>query len=245
MAGRTYLTLVFLLSLLSQADPPSSRRSREVVGRVAPLLRASLQEQGLVLGQPIFIRIFKESDELEVWMQPGPERPFQHFKTYEISNYGGQGIGPKLREGDGVAPEGFYFVTPAQLNPYSRYHLSFNLGYPNRYDRMLARTGSALMVHGRTASIGCYAMTDPQIEEIYTVAEMALRNGQPYFRVHIFPARLTTEQLEVYRTATDPDVQQWYPFWQNLAEGYRYFQEHGFPPNVTVDAEEQLYRFEP
>jgi len=119
-------------------------------------------------------------------------------------------------------------VTPARLNPSSRFHLSFNLGYPNEYDRAHRRTGSALMVHGGKASIGCFAMTDAKIEEIYALASAALRNGQRFFRVHCFPFRMTAGNMKKRQAS------EWSAFWQNLKEGYDFFEDAGAPPNVLV-----------
>ena len=126
-------------------------------------LRSSLEEKPLPVGAHIFIRIFKLERELELWARQGSR--FELIRIYPICYFSGQ-LGPKLREGDEQTPEGFYFVTPEQLNPNSRFHLSFNIGYPNRYDRAHGRTGAAIMVHGNCVSIGCFAMTDPIIEEL-------------------------------------------------------------------------------
>ena len=116
------------------------------------------------------------------------------------------------------------------MNPQSSYHLSFNLGYPNAFDRAHGRTGSFLMVHGNRVSIGCFAMTDARIEEIYTLADAALRNGQPYFRVHCFPFRMTAKRL----MNLTKHEEKWRSFWQNLKEGYDHFEQTRLPPNVTV-----------
>jgi murein L,D-transpeptidase YafK len=146
-------------------------------------------------------------------------------------------LGPKRQLGDGQASEGFYYVRPIQLNPLSTFHLSFNLGYPNRYDRIHGRTGSALMVHGSCVSIGCYAMTDSVIEEIYTLADAAFNNGQPFFRVHLFPFRMTKGNMERHQDSA------WIEFWRNLREGYDYFENTFKPPNVLV--RNRRYVFEP
>jgi murein L,D-transpeptidase YafK len=203
----------------------SSRRSRNAVARVAPPLVSDLNARDLVYGSPVFIRIFKDEKELEVWVEK--EDTFQLFRSYSIVAMSGH-LGPKLREGDRQAPEGFYFVTPSRMNPNSRFHLSFNLGYPNAYDQAHSRTGSALMVHGNRVSIGCFAMTDKKIEEIYCLAVAALRNGQKFFRVHCFPFRMTTENMEKHRKS------EWIPFWKNLKTGYNSFEEAQQPPNVVV-----------
>ncbi|WP_444901508.1 murein L,D-transpeptidase family protein [Microbulbifer sp. SSSA007] len=188
---------------------------------------SELTAQNLEYGAPIFIRIFKGSSTLELWMESNDGR-FKLFKEYEICAYSGD-LGPKEQEGDLQSPEGFYFVNAGRLNPWSQFHLSFNLGYPNKYDRMQGRTGSALMVHGDCVSIGCYAMTDTNINEIYTLATEALKGGQPFFRVHAFPFKLTDENLDKYRD------HRWYEFWRNLQGGYKYFLVHGRPPNVEVE----------
>ena len=122
------------------------------------------------------------------------------------------------------------------MNPNSRFHLSFNLGYPNTYDRAMGRTGSALMVHGNEVSIGCFAMTDSKVEEIYALTDAALRNGQKFFRVHVFPFRMTERRMNEARS------DQWYPFWKNLQDGYAFFEKTGNPPNVLV--RDRKYVFE-
>ena len=235
----------FLLMVLLMAWPdpllgqqiPTSHRSRQAAQRVTPQLHQQLATTPYRLGSPAFIRIFKEERVLEVWLQD-KQGDFGLFKVYPVCTYGFRGLGPKQRQGDGRAPEGFYFVGPASLNPYSSYHLSFNLGYPNRYDRAHQRTGGALMVHGRCVSIGCYAMTDPFIEEIYTLVSAALQQGQPFFRVHIFPFKMTEANMARHKRS------KWYPFWQNLQEGYDYFEQNNHrPPNVEVVG--QRYAFSP
>ena len=177
------------------------------------------------VGDPVFIRIFKEETLLEVWIRSGAE--YQHLKDYFICAYSGY-LGPKLQEGDRQAPEGFYKVKKYQLNPNSKFHLSFNLGFPNEYDRAHERTGSFLMVHGNCVSDGCYAMTDEKIEEIYTLVESALHKGQKYVQVHAFPFRMTDVNMALYGNS------EWYDFWANLKEGYDYFELEKLPPHVRV-----------
>lgn len=159
-------------------DIPTSPRSLAAIQRVTSGLEGDLAAMGLRLGAPIFIRIVKSSRELQLWVE-GDQAEFHLFRIYPICRYSGS-LGPKLREGDMQSPEGFYFVTPRQLNPSSAFHLSFDLGFPNAYDRAHGRTGSYLMVHGRCVSIGCYAITNPGIEEIYALADAAFRGGQRF-----------------------------------------------------------------
>ena len=221
--------LVFLSSSLKAlaVDIPTSARSERSIASVEKDLKEQLSTQGLKYGSPIFIRIFKDPGVLEVWVESN-NGTFVNFKNYNICTFSG-GLGPKLKEGDEQSPEGFYFVNAGRLNPWSRFHLSFNLGYPNQYDRFHGRTGSALMVHGNCVSIGCYAMTDSYINEIYALTVSALQSGQPFVRVHSFPFKLESDNLSTYRNS------QWYPFWLNLKEGYDYFNKHKRPPNVEVE----------
>lgn len=224
--GTTLLCLVLFSSWAGADRVPSSRRSREAISRVRPSLEAQLAQKGFSWGTPLFLRIFKESKTLEVWLRSGHH--FRLFAVYPICTFGGRGLGPKTVQGDGYAPEGFYYVGPHQLNPYSRFHLAINLGYPNAYDRYHGRSGDALMIHGACVSIGCFAMTDRAIERIYALADAALRNGQPFFRVHIFPFALEDGNLQKHRDSA------WFEFWRDLQTGYTWFETFGRPPDVNV-----------
>lgn len=188
-------------------------------------LKTRLAEQGLRLGVPIFIRIFKKEAKLEIWMKSGSS--FQHFASYPICYYSGR-LGPKLKQGDRQAPEGFYTVSKGQLNPNSRWHRSFNLGYPNLYDRAHRRTGDYLMVHGGCSSIGCYAMTNKVIDEIWTIVTAALNRGQKRFHVHSYPFKMTRWNMARYKR------HKWGAFWQDLKKGYDLFEDTNVPPIVTV-----------
>lgn len=216
------------ISTISDADYANGRkRQADVINRMTPRLTRELESKGLKLGAPVFLRVHKESRELEVWVKKTNAPEFVHFRTWKIAAMSGN-LGPKLAEGDFQAPEGFYYVTPQQMKPDSRFHLAFNIGFPNNYDRSQRRTGSFIMVHGNEVSAGCLAMTDNGIEEIYTLCHSALENGQPYFRVHIFPFKMTRERLY------GEENNQWYSFWMNLKEGYEWFEKKKSPPNVTV-----------
>ena len=226
-----FLLVISQEHLHSSQDPvpdlPSSERSKSAAARVRPRLSEDLSARGMRLGNPVFIRIMKEEGLLELFVKEHRKRTFQLFKTYSVAAMSGK-LGPKEREGDLQAPEGFYYVPPRQMNPYSRFHLSFNVGYPNTYDRFHRRTGSYLMVHGGRVSIGCFAMTDPGIEEIFTLCHAALASGQPFFRVHCFPFRMTPERLAREHS------NKWHPFWLNLQQGYDFFERSRTPPDVQV-----------
>ncbi len=200
---------------------------------VAPALQPLSKDAMMLLGKkgmktdsPIFVRIFKEESELEIWKVRDDGR-YYHFKTYPICTWSGD-LGPKIVQGDKQAPEGFYQIRKGQMNPNSSFHLAFNIGYPNAYDKALGRTGSALMVHGKCKSAGCYAMTDALIEEIYALAREQYSNGQESFPVHAYPFRMTEANMARYKG------HQWYSFWQSLKEGYDAFETTRQVPTVTV-----------
>jgi murein L,D-transpeptidase YafK len=190
--------------------------------------RMLLGKNGMTPQSPIFIRIFKAESELEVWKQR-EDGHFYHFKTYPICHWSGA-LGPKLQQGDKQSPEGFYTVNRHQMNPNSKFHLSFDLGFPNAYDKAHGRTGNFLMVHGKCKSAGCYAMTDALIEEIYALAREAFAGGQTAFHVHAFPFRMTNENLARYKK--DPNTR----FWSVLKKGYDHFEITRQVPNVEICA---------
>ena len=184
---------------------------------------------------PIMIRIYKEESTLEVWKQDRNGR-FALLNSYPICKFSGN-LGPKLMQGDYQAPEGFYDITPGQMNPNSSEYLAFNTGFPNAFDRSLGRTGSFLMVHGGCESIGCYAMTDYAMEEIYGLVDEAFKGGQDKIQLEAFPFQMTAENLT--RHADDPNT----PFWDMLKQGSDAFLTTGRPPKVAVCS--QRYVFNP
>ena len=192
-----------------------------------------LAEKGFKRGMPVFIRIFKREQELELWLKK--QDRFELFASYPVCRYSGA-LGPKLREGDYQAPEGFYSIGRGQLNPNSAYRRSFNLGFPNLYDAANGRTGSFVMVHGACMSAGCYAMTDPVIDEIWDLVTAALDGGQKRFSVHVFPFRMTAPMLAAYGGGP------WDGFWRDLKKGYDLFEASHTPPQVAVCAKRYAAR---
>jgi len=196
---------------------------------LAPLsdkMLALLQKKHMDKTSPILLRIFKEESQLEVWKR-NQDGQYALLKTYPICRWSGQ-LGPKKKEGDRQAPEGFYSIGKAQMNPNSNYYLSFNTGYPNAYDRAWGRTGSELMVHGDCSSRGCYAMTDGQIQEIYALAREAFFGGQKAFQLQAYPFRMTA--LNMVKHRNNPN----YAFWKQLKRGYDDFEATRQDPTVAV-----------
>jgi murein L,D-transpeptidase YafK len=162
----------------------------------------------------IFFRAYKEEREVEIWVGNQARGKLQKFGTYAVAGASGT-VGPKRKEGDRQVPEGCYDIV--LFNPASRFHLSLRVGYPNEADRVWAdadRPGGDIMIHGDTRSIGCLAMTDEKIEEIYTLAFAVTRGKQ--FPVFIFPARLSPKNLSSLKSEW-PDRKAWHELWDDLA----------------------------
>ena len=228
--------LVLAAALLASCQGYSgiAKHERPLDGKT----KAKLQQMELRQTDPILVRIFKEESELEIWKQRKDSKQYVRFKTYHICKWSGQ-LGPKIKEGDRQAPEGFYTVRPAQMNPHSQYHLSFNIGYPNAFDKSHGRTGSHLMVHGACSSRGCYSMTDEIIQEIYTLGRLAFLGGQRAFHVQAFPFRMTPENFARHRNNKHMD------FWQNLKVGYDHFELTRTPPKVDVCGRKYVFNGRP
>lgn len=189
-------------------------------------LRDDIEMRGFSFGTPVFIRVFKQENILEMWMQI-EDGSYRHFRTYPICIYSGE-LGPKTKQGDKQAPEGFYQFNKTDMNPNSQFYRSFDLNYPNAYDRAHGYTGSLLMVHGKCHSVGCYAMGDKQMGEIYEIVEWAFRFGQREIEVHAFPFKMTPENLNRHQH------HRWAHFWQTLKPAYDYFEQTKRPPHISV-----------
>ena len=199
-------------------------------------MKAELAQKNMPLESPILVRLFKEDAELEVWKQDSGGR-YALLKTYPICRWSGE-LGPKIKEGDRQAPEGFYTITPAQMNPNSQFYLSFNMGYPNAYDKAWGRTGAHLMVHGDCSSRGCYAMTDDQIGEIYALARESFFGGQRAFQVQALPFRMTPTNFARHRN--NPNM----PFWRMLKEGNDQFELTRLEPKVDFCEKRYVFNAE-
>ena len=198
------------------ANPPAEAVPAKALVPVPSATLSLMAARDMDPRSPILIRAFKKESELEVWKMTRSGR-YALLKTYPICRWSGQ-LGPKRKTGDRQTPEGFYSVPSEKMNPNSSYHLSFDLGYPNAYDRAHGGTGSYLMTHGTCSSMGCFAMTDAQISEIYSLARDALASGQRAFQFQAYPFRMTAANMA--RARTEPHIE----FWRQLKEGYDRFE---------------------
>ena len=197
---------------------------------------AKLEAKNMEKESPILVRIFKEEAELEVWKQEKSGR-FALLNTYPICRWSGQ-LGPKIKQGDRQAPEGFYTITPGLMNPNSNNYLAINTGFPNAYDRANGRTGAFLMIHGDCSSSGCYAMTDEQIAEIYALARESFFGGQKSFQIEAFPFRMTPLNMAKHRNS--PHM----AFWKMLKQGYDHFEVTHLEPKVDVCEKRYVFNAE-
>jgi murein L,D-transpeptidase YafK len=246
---RRYLQILFIAAtlIITSLAPGSAEakrgdrwllRNNRVKGAYKSkraLLKSAYAKQGLTYPTArTFIRILKKERVLELWAAAA-KGPYKQIKTYPICAASGV-AGPKRQQGDAQVPEGFYRIQV--FNPWSSYHLSMGINYPNRSDRILGvkgRLGSAIMLHGACASIGCVAITDDKIEEVYlAAAESYIRKGRKPVYVHIFPTRLDAAGMAYLskRFAKQPRL---LSFWSSLRPGYQHFDKHHTLPRIKVD----------
>ncbi len=204
---------------------------------LSPEMLAQLEQKNMPKESPILVRIFKEESELEVWKQDSSGR-YALLKVYPICRWSGD-LGPKIREGDRQAPEGFYPITPSLLNPNSSYYLAINTGFPNAFDKANDRHGAFLMIHGDCSSRGCYAMTDEQIGEIYSLAREAFLGGQKSFQLQAYPFRMTPANMARHRN--NPNM----AFWKMIKEGNDHFEVSRVEPKVDVCGRRYVFDAQP
>ncbi len=227
-----FCVFLFNFQIFSQTIPESAR-SKSAIKKNEVSLKKSLLKKGCKSNAALFIRIFKKDNAFEVWAKDTNEQ-YVLFKTYKICYFSG-GLGTKTKQGDGMSPEGFYQLTAEQMNPSSSYHLSLNTGYPNAFEKSKGYTGSAIMIHGNCVSIGCYAMGDENIEEIWTLLYLSFKAGNKKVPLHIFPFHLTEDNLDKQKDS------EWNDFWRNLKEGYDFFEKKKKIPTVSVCNKKYLF----
>jgi murein L,D-transpeptidase YafK len=206
-------------------DNPSGASLRSLQPLSTAML-TDIEQKNMGKESPILVRLYKEESELEVWKEDR-DGQFQLLKTYPICRWSGE-LGPKIKQGDRQAPEGFYTITPGLMNPNSSYYLAINIGFPNAYDSANGRTGQFLMIHGDCSSAGCYAMTDEQIAEIYALARESFFGGQRSFQIQAYPFRMTPLNMAKHRNS--PHM----AFWKMLKQGNDHFEVSRREPKVAV-----------
>ena len=225
---RALLCVVVLLGTAALAKD----RVTEVRGRRTDDLKAMLKKAGLSYPpDEVYLRMFKEDRQLELWVGQGG-KPLVLLSTYPVCAASGE-LGPKRMEGDLQVPEGFYEVS--QFHSTSNYHLALKVSYPNASDRARSdarHPGGLIYLHGGCASIGCIAIENEPVEEVYLLALDAKVRSIPF---HIFPFRMTAKALEAH--ADSPNA----PFWKELAPGYEQFEASHRPARVAIDPKSGAY----
>ncbi|WP_020181089.1 murein L,D-transpeptidase family protein [Methylopila sp. M107] len=225
-SARPFGVALAILVALALSACSTSRQVKVKTGEVSIQTVSMMKRLDMPRTAPILVRVFKEEAVLEVWKQEANGR-YGLLRSYEICRFSGK-LGPKIRRGDKQAPEGFYEVGKRGLNPWSRNHLAFNIGFPNAYDASLGRTGDSIMVHGGCKSVGCYAMTHRRVNEIYALVREALQSGQEFVPFQAFPFRMT--EANMARHADNPNM----PFWETLKPGYDALETTRVPLRVAA-----------
>ena len=237
---RTLLASAAIAAAIALAGCDTDGTPASVGGRhlqpISDRMATEIENRNMEKESPILVRLFKQESELEVWKEDKTGR-FALLKTYPICRWSGD-LGPKIKEGDRQAPEGFYTITPGLMNPNSSYYLAINTGFPNAYDRANGRTGGFLMIHGDCSSRGCYAMTDEQIAEIYALARESFFGGQKSFQIQAYPFRMTPANMAKHRNS--PHM----AFWKMIKQGYDHFEVTRLEPKVDVCERQYVFNAE-
>ncbi len=226
------ILILFFCAHCSIAQIPESPRSQKAIQKYSGIVQKEFKNKGCASHPPLFFRIFKYTQELEVWARDTLDN-YILYKTFPICYFSG-GLGTKTKQGDGKSPEGFYVLKANQMNPWSSYHLSINIGYPNVLERQKGYTGSHIMIHGDCVSIGCYAIGNDAIEHIWTLLYYSF-NKYSNVPLHIFPFKMTSQNMKLLYE------QSMFDFWQNLKEGYDFFENKKNIPTVKVSGSKYSY----
>jgi murein L,D-transpeptidase YafK len=232
-SGFFILFFCISLQLASQSFKLSQQKAIRVKSAYSEKwegLKSDIKKKGISENFQLFIRVFKEDKLVEVWLKSNSEKEYKLFKTYDICSSSGE-LGPKRKQGDGQVPEGFYTI--AVFNPYSSYHLSLGVSYPNASDRIKGKgnLGGDIMIHGSCVTIGCLPLTDTYIKEVYILAVEAKNNGQQNIPVHIFPTKMNDKGM-LFLSEVNTDL---LDFWKNLKPGYDYFENNKLVPKISTD----------
>lgn len=171
----------------------------------------------------MIINAYKAEGKLDIWLKGKSQKNYSLFRTYDFCAHSGT-LGPKVIEGDGQTPEGFYYINV--FNPMSSFYLSLGVNYPNLVD--LARTGkdgkpgNDIYIHGNCVTVGCIPLTDEKIKEVYVLAIEACNAGQEKIPVNIYPFKMTNENLKKYAAQFPNQL----AFWKTLQPGYLAFEKN-------------------
>jgi murein L,D-transpeptidase YafK len=200
-------------------------------------LKAALLEVEIdITSLELYIIGYKKNKDLEIWARNKGSTAFKLFKTYKFCALSGE-LGPKRMQGDMQVPEGFYHIYI--YNPYSNFHLSMGINYPNRSDRILGvhgNLGGDIYIHGSCVTIGCIPITNTYIKELYILCMEAKNNGQERIPVTLYPAKMEEGMLDRLIDKNDPDYSTKL-LWQELQTAYDLFEARKTFPKITFNSD--------
>ncbi len=230
------LTALSFTTLNFKQQQKGYQRVRVAYKEKEAVITTDLQKKKITVDSlNILINIYKAEKQLELWVKNKKDTSYQLLKSYAICSMSG-GLGPKRKQGDYQVPEGFYHISV--FNPSSSYYLSMGINYPNSADKILCsdNTGGDIFIHGDCCSIGCVAITDNQIKELYLFALEAFNNRQTKIPVYIFPTRLNSERYNILNAAY-ADKKPLITLWNQLKKGYDKFQLNHKELEFTTNAQ--------
>ena len=203
-----------------------------------PIIAEKLQSMDLSLKNvKVMIKAYKYEQNVKIYVQSKSEKVWRVYKEFPFNCTSGE-LGPKRQEGDYQIPEGYYKVN--HFNPYSNFHLSLGVSYPNKADKIKSphkNKGGAIYMHGGCATIGCIPIEDEPIKEVYILSVLAKNNGQSKVPIHIFPFEYTQEKFD--------SAIKLYPehenFWTNIYEIEKKFEESKVAPKVGINSSGEYF----
>lgn len=228
----SFMLILFSLSSMAQnfkQEQMKYSRVREAYTAKEAIVKKMLSDKGINdFNIDIFLRVFKQEKKIEVWAKKKNENTYTHITDYKHCSSSGT-LGPKRQQGDGQTPEGFYHID--RFNPFSNFHLSLGINYPNQSDRIIGKgnLGGDIFIHGSCVTIGCIPITDDKINELYIFAVEAKNAGQTKIPVHIFPSKNMS-------TVINNEDETLSNFWKNIKLGFDYFETNKSIPKITTDS---------
>lgn len=235
----TLLVLIFCSVTLSGQETASfktqqlkNKRVKDAYTDKWTALEAELKAKKIDPAQlEVFIRIFKQEKELELWVKNKSDAKYIFLKKIDICASSGV-LGPKRKEGDLQVPEGIYTISA--YNPNSSYYLALQVSYPNKSDLILKtgqRAGGEIMIHGNCVTIGCVPLQDDPVKDVYILCVEA-KNNKNTPRCEIYPCRFTEENMKSLRANYSQEKNE---FWNGIRPAYSYFEKNKTPISYTIN----------
>jgi murein L,D-transpeptidase YafK len=202
---------------------------RQAIKEKENLIKELFKSKKIEYPAKVFIRVFKLEAKLELWALK--DNKYELVKRYPICASSGE-IGPKRQQGDYQVPEGFYHIN--HFNPYSSYYLSLGVSYPNKLDKIHKTkndAGGAIYIHGDCVTIGCMPLTNDIIKEVYVILVDSRNSKQTNIPVSIFPCDMDKDSCKKEMKKYPKNEK----FWENIKEGYDYFEKNRTLPKVIID----------